>query len=192
MIATHDAAMAMMQAVPHRDGGIHRQESGLTNGAKLMKLFAEQVEVYQKLKGQGTQQRVTVEHVHIHEGGQAMVGNFEQPIGGGGGVTRRNERNTLRNPEWLAQERKSTRSAKSIPAMRRADSGWSVMPFSCNAQWRCRIHGGLSTGARTEDGKQRIRRAVTTHGLRTKESLRQRGMVRRLLSEWAHLQKLLQ
>ncbi|WP_420313846.1 HGGxSTG domain-containing protein [Bryobacter aggregatus] len=57
---------------------------------------------------------------------------------------------------------------------------------------RCRIHGGLSTGARTEDGKQRIRRAVTTHGLRTKESLRQRGMVRRLLSEWAHLQKLLQ
>ncbi|WP_051669378.1 hypothetical protein [Bryobacter aggregatus] len=84
MIATHDAAMAMMQAVPHRDGGIHRQESGLTNGAKLMKLFAEQVEVYQKLKGQGTQQRVTVEHVHIHEGGQAMVGNFEQPIGGRG------------------------------------------------------------------------------------------------------------
>ena len=29
---------------------------------------------------------------------------------------------------------------------------------------RCRIHGGLSTGARTPEGIERIRRAKTKHG----------------------------
>ena len=30
---------------------------------------------------------------------------------------------------------------------------------------RCRIHGGLSTGARTKEGKDRQRRAATKSGL---------------------------
>lgn len=29
---------------------------------------------------------------------------------------------------------------------------------------RCRLHGGLSTGAKTPEGIERIRRAVTKHG----------------------------
>jgi hypothetical protein len=29
---------------------------------------------------------------------------------------------------------------------------------------RCRLHGGLSTGAKTAEGIERIRRAVTKHG----------------------------
>jgi hypothetical protein len=29
---------------------------------------------------------------------------------------------------------------------------------------RCRLHGGLSTGPKTEEGIERIRRAVTKHG----------------------------
>ena len=32
-------------------------------------------------RGKG-QQKVTVEHVHVHEGGQAIVGNVESPGGG--------------------------------------------------------------------------------------------------------------
>ena len=35
---------------------------------------------------------------------------------------------------------------------------------------RCRMHGGLSTGARTAEGQERIRKANTTHGLRTNEN----------------------
>jgi hypothetical protein len=29
---------------------------------------------------------------------------------------------------------------------------------------RCRLHGGLSTGAKTAEGLERIRKAVTKHG----------------------------
>jgi len=39
-----------------------------------MRVFNEQIEVMQKLKGKAGQQKVTVEHVHVHEGGQAIVG----------------------------------------------------------------------------------------------------------------------
>ena len=35
---------------------------------------------------------------------------------------------------------------------------------------RCRMHGGLSTGPRTEDGRARIAAAKTTHGFYTAES----------------------
>jgi len=37
-------------------------------------VVGEQLEALQKLKGKATQQNVTVEHVHIHEGGKAIVG----------------------------------------------------------------------------------------------------------------------
>ena len=36
---------------------------------------------------------------------------------------------------------------------------------------RCRLHGGLSTGARTEEGLQRISEANIKHGRQTKEKL---------------------
>jgi hypothetical protein len=36
---------------------------------------------------------------------------------------------------------------------------------------RCRLHGGLSTGARTLDGLKRISEANLKHGRRTKEKL---------------------
>jgi len=31
----------------------------------------------------GGQQKVTVEHVHVHEGGQAIVGHIDHKTGGG-------------------------------------------------------------------------------------------------------------
>jgi hypothetical protein len=34
----------------------------------------EQIEAIQRLKGKTGQQKVTVEHVHVHDGGQAIVG----------------------------------------------------------------------------------------------------------------------
>ena len=39
-------------------------------------------------------------------------------------------------------------------------------PYQCRAMrdGRCRLHGGLSTGAKSEAGIERIRRAVTKHG----------------------------
>lgn len=50
---------------------------------RLMRLFNDQLELRAKLKGLVSQQKVTVEHVHVHEGGQAIVGAVSKPRGGG-------------------------------------------------------------------------------------------------------------
>ena len=54
---------------------------------RLMRLFNDQLDARAKLKGFASQQKVTVEHVHVHEGGQAIVGAVNSSKrGGGGGV----------------------------------------------------------------------------------------------------------
>jgi hypothetical protein len=45
-------------------------------------VFREQLQALQRYRGKG-QQKVTVEHVHVHAGGQAIVGNVEAPQGRG-------------------------------------------------------------------------------------------------------------
>ena len=39
---------------------------------------------------------------------------------------------------------------------------------------RCRLHGGLSTGPKTEEGRDRIRLALLKHGRYTKEAEQER------------------
>ena len=58
-------------------------------------------------------------------------------------------------------------------------------PCQCPAMrnGRCRLHGGLSTGAKTAEGLERIRRAVTKHGYYTKEARLERMSQRRLLKD---------
>jgi hypothetical protein len=48
---------------------------------------------------------------------------------------------------------------------------------------RCRLHGGLSTGARTPEGIERIRRAVTKHGMYSKRARVEREHYRHLLRQ---------
>ena len=48
---------------------------------------------------------------------------------------------------------------------------------------RCRMHGGASTGPRTAEGLERIRKARTTHGRRTAESRQVTAMIRVLKAE---------
>jgi len=59
---------------------------------------------------------------------------------------------------------------------------------------RCRLHGGLSTGPRTEAGIESIRRARTKHGYYSKAAMleRRRGRVelRALRQTLAYLSKL--
>ena len=53
---------------------------------------------------------------------------------------------------------------------------------------RCRIHGGLSTGPRTKDGKEKVRQAVLKHGQFTKEAIENRQRIVREIADieaWA-------
>jgi hypothetical protein len=45
---------------------------------------------------------------------------------------------------------------------------------------RCRLHGGLSTGPRTPEGLERMRRANTKHGKYTEENRRLMRYIRAL------------
>jgi hypothetical protein len=42
--------------------------------ARLMRVYATQVEAFRRLR-QGGSQFMRVEHVHVNEGGQAVIGN---------------------------------------------------------------------------------------------------------------------
>lgn len=53
--------------------------------SRMLKHFREHMDALNKHRGKG-QQKVTVEHVHVYEGGQAVVGHIE---GGGGNVKRK-------------------------------------------------------------------------------------------------------
>ena len=46
--------------------------------ARLLRAYATQVEALRRLRN-GNSQTVRVEHVHVNEGGQALIGNVRKP-----------------------------------------------------------------------------------------------------------------
>jgi hypothetical protein len=58
-------------------------------------------------------------------------------------------------------------------------------PCQCPAMpnGRCRLHGGLSTGPKTAEGIERIRRAVTKHGRYSRAARDEKRYFRTLLGE---------
>ena len=79
MLAVNIAAMTMSRRLLTSDT-IEQQTSASNSFTKLTRTFTTQMEALNRYRGKG-QQKMTVEHVHVHEGGQAMVGEFNQ--GGG-------------------------------------------------------------------------------------------------------------
>jgi hypothetical protein len=90
MVATHFAATRALRRLKGSDT-IPQQDSNGNLAVKLLRTFAAQTEALQRYRGKG-QQKVTVEHVHVHTGGQAIVGSVSQS--GGGRDNGRNPRTT--------------------------------------------------------------------------------------------------
>src|SRR5262245_51376722 len=57
------------------------RRENLNQANKLSRTYATLVESLNRHRGKG-QQKVTVEHVHVHDGGHAIVGNVEGQGGG--------------------------------------------------------------------------------------------------------------
>lgn len=81
MAVTHVLAMELMGRT-HRADYAPQFESAGNMAVKLLRTFTAQTEALAKLR-RGGEQTVRVEHVHVHQGGQAIVGNVTQPGGGG-------------------------------------------------------------------------------------------------------------
>jgi hypothetical protein len=81
MAAIHNATMTFARRLAHVDN-IKQQDSAQNALNKLARTFAAQVAALKNYRSKG-EQRVLVEHVHVHAGGQAIVGNIKHEGGGG-------------------------------------------------------------------------------------------------------------
>jgi hypothetical protein len=78
MACTHTAAMAVLARLDAGLGTERRVAAFGSTAARLLRAYATQVEVLRRLRN-GGQQFVRVEHVHVHDGAQAVIGNVKQP-----------------------------------------------------------------------------------------------------------------
>jgi hypothetical protein len=81
MAGTHAVAMTMLRKTHAATTMEGLREYG-TLATKLQRTFTAQIEALAKLR-RGGEQTVRVEHVHVHHGGQAIVGNVSHTGGGG-------------------------------------------------------------------------------------------------------------
>ncbi|MEY2530599.1 MAG: hypothetical protein QOI96_684 [Verrucomicrobiota bacterium] len=81
LIASHNASMECYRRAMIGEQTFEGRRENLNQANKLSRTYATLLEALNRHRGKG-QQKVTVEHVHIHEGGQAIVGNVESPGGG--------------------------------------------------------------------------------------------------------------
>jgi phosphopantetheinyl transferase (holo-ACP synthase) len=80
MAAIHNATMTFARRLAHVDN-IKQQDSAQNALNKLARTFAAQVAALKNYRSKG-KQRVLVEHVHVHTGGQAIVGAVTAGPGG--------------------------------------------------------------------------------------------------------------
>jgi len=81
LIAAHNAAMECYRRAMIGEQTFQGRSENLNQANKLSRSFATLLDALNRHRGKG-QQKVTVEHVHVHAGGQAVVGAVSTPGGG--------------------------------------------------------------------------------------------------------------
>ena len=76
MIGTHEAATECLRRAMIQGQGIEARDVNLKHAEKLMAVYTKQIEALNKHRGKG-QQKITVKHVNVEAGGQAIVGNVD-------------------------------------------------------------------------------------------------------------------
>lgn len=116
LIAAHNAAMECYRRAMIGEQTFEGRRENLSQANKLSRTWATLLDALNKHRGKG-QQKVTVEHVHVHAGGQAVVGTVERP---GGGDQRKMEEQPLAKQITHAPE----------PALRGADAERDPVPVA--------------------------------------------------------------
>jgi hypothetical protein len=180
MIAANEAALLFLRRAvenQHTEG----IDANVLRATRLMRVFNEQLEAMQKLKGKAGQQKVTVEHVHVHEGGQAIVGTVA-PTGPRRRVGKTDKAPHEKRRGWLKSGNPPGDFSKGARCGAKTRRGTHCQcPAMVNG--RCRLHGGLSTGPRTPEGRERSRRGPLQHGRYAAAAKAERRNCRNLLKE---------
>ena len=166
MVATHEAALECFRRAALSEQTFAGRELGLKYADKLVRSFAALTDALNRHRGKG-QQLVRVEHVHVHPGGQAIVGAVTQ---GGEGATRKVRINPM-HPDPSPMNRSQRCGA-------RTRCGRPCRSPAVNGRKRCRMHGGaIGSGARAGNTN------ALKHGRYSREMLEFRRAVRELLRE---------
>ncbi|SMX23638.1 hypothetical protein [Boseongicola aestuarii] len=80
MVGTNDAALECLKRAALPNQTFEGRDMALKHAHKLMTLYAQQLSTLNKHRGKG-QQKVTVEHVNVEAGGQAIVGHVAHGAG---------------------------------------------------------------------------------------------------------------
>ena len=81
LLASHFAAMECYRRAMLVNQTFEGRRESLSQANKLSRTHTALLEAFNRHRGKG-HQKVTVEHVHVHAGGQAIVGNVNGPGGG--------------------------------------------------------------------------------------------------------------
>jgi hypothetical protein len=81
LLAAHNATMECYRRAMIPEQSFEGRRENLNQANKLSRTYTTLLEALNRHRGKG-QQKVTVEHVHVHSGGQAVVGVVETPGGG--------------------------------------------------------------------------------------------------------------
>lgn len=100
MAITHILTMRSARLMA-RSNEIQQQDSNGLALHRLSKTFTSQIDALAKLR-RGGEQKVTVEHVHVYPGGQAIVGNVTHSPGGGGIIENTEQPHAANDPRALA------------------------------------------------------------------------------------------
>jgi hypothetical protein len=132
LLAAHNATMECYRRAMLPEQTSEGRSENLNQASKLSRTYAVLLDALNRHRGKG-QQKVTVEHVHVHSGGQAVVGMVGPP--GGGAPPKREEQPHAKQiayapqlPMWSAdKEREPVPIARDaerpVPTARRKIAG---------------------------------------------------------------------
>jgi hypothetical protein len=134
LVACHNASMECYRRAMLGEQTFLGRRENLSQANKLSRTYATLLEALNRHRGKGAQ-KVTVEHVHVHEGAQAIVGNVASP---GGGDQRKSEDQPHALAHAPGQTMPSTDAARErVPVA--SDEKWPLSdarrPIAGRAEW---------------------------------------------------------
>lgn len=162
LLAAHNAAPECYRRAMIREQTFEVRRESLIQASKLSRTSAVLLDALNRHRVKG-QQKVTVEHVHVHAGGQAVVGTIENPLP--------NTRSSRGKPNAQMRSKSAMHLSRRCGARTRNGSACRS-PAMPNG--RCRMHGGPSPGA-PKGNKNALK-----HGRYTAEAV----ALRREISGW--------
>lgn len=135
MLAAQAVALHGMTMEMSRRAMLADQPSEIAHGMRkaavgASRQFAELLTALDRKRGKGGQQKVTVEHVHVYPGGQAIVGNIE-PSATGGGVRAGSAAEPHAPPAALAHD---PAAGAGVPPVRSANPKRCPVPIASDAE----------------------------------------------------------